>query len=378
VTPHVAPGFDGAAEVTERGGRSARTARGVQAQDVGPESAGQLGRSTPDGAPRDEDDTLARAALPSVSVVVATRQRAHFLEALVHAVLSDPGALELIIVVDGLDDLDSVPLLQQLGDDHDRLRHLQTDRLGQNGALDQGVLAARGDIVLLLDDDVLPISPLATGHARRHAQRDDLVVVGFMPVRAVEGRRLGVASRIYADAYNGHCAALIRGDQSVLNSLWFGNVSLRRVQCREVGIRSSTFTSRYHSDRDFGYRLADVGLTGVFDESLRSVHLHSRSTEAFLRDARSQGEGLRRLHQVHPERLAPFSPDLLTPSAPRPLDAVFRVMVVSGVTRTLGSRALMRLGALAGLVHLSSVETFLVKVAQHIMQWHGAVVGEAA
>jgi glycosyltransferase involved in cell wall biosynthesis len=297
---------------------------------------------------------------------------------LVHAVLSDPGALELIIVVDGMDDLDSLPELLRLGRAHDRLRHRQINRVGQNGALDQGVSAARGDVVLLLDDDVLPTIPLATAHARRHAPRDDLVVVGSMPVRVIEGRRADVATRIYARAYNGHCAALIRGDGPVLESLWFGNVSLRREHCLQVGVRSSAFPGSYHADRDFGYRLADAGLTGVFDESLRAVHLHARSAEAFLRDACHQGSGLRMLHQVHPERLGPFSPELLMNAPGRPLNFAFRGIVVTAGTRTAVSKALMRMGTLAGRVHLDAAEAFLAKLAQHIMQWHGAVVAEAA
>jgi hypothetical protein len=219
---------------------------------------------------------------------------------------------------------------------------------------------------------VLPVGPLAAGHARRHRQRDDLVVVGSMPVRAADGRRSDVASRIYAHAYDGHCAALVRGD-AVLESLWFGNISLRREHCLGVGVRSSAFTSVYHADRDFGYRLADAGLTGVFDDSLRADHLHARSVEAFLLDACRRGSGLRMLHRVHPERLGPFSPELLMTTSCRPLDVAVQRMVGTARRRTAVSTFLMRWGALAGRLHLHAVETFLARGAQHIMQWHGAV-----
>jgi glycosyltransferase involved in cell wall biosynthesis len=350
-----------------------RAAGGVQAEHVGTQAAGQVGRTTPDCAPGNEGDAATPDGLPGVSVVVATRGRAHFLEPLVHAVLSDPGALELIIVVDGADDPESLGVLRQLSRTNGRLRPTQADRLGQMGALDHGVLMARGDVVLLLDDDVLPVSPLATGHARRHARRGDLVVVGTMPVRVIEGRRLKAAGRIYAQAYHEHCAALIRGEGPVLDSLWFGNVSLRREHCLRVGLRSKAFTSRYHADREFGYRLAEAGLTGVFDASLRAVHLHSRSDEAFLRDACRRGSGLRLLHQVHADRLGPFSPHLVLDTRFRLLNAALRGTLVKSGTRGAVSKALMDMGSMAGRVHLQAVETLLAKVAQHIMQWHGAV-----
>jgi GT2 family glycosyltransferase len=373
MTPHVTSGLDRAPEVAERDPRSARAAGGVQAQHVGTHGAGQLGRTTPDRAPGHEGDAATLDGLPGVSVVVATRRRANFLEALVHAVLSDPRALELIIVVDGVDDPESPEVLHQLSRTHRRLRHAQTDRLGQMGALDHGVLMARGDVVLFLDDDVLPVSPLATGHSRRHAQRDDLVVVGTMPVQAIEGRRLDAASRIYARAYQAHCSALIRGDGPVLDSLWFGNVSVRRDHCLRVGLRSKAFTSSYHADREFGYRLAEAGLTGVFDASLRAVHLHSRSDEAFLRDASHRGSGLRLLHEVHADRLGPFSPDLVLDTRCRAFNAVLRGSLWTGGSGSAVAKALMELGSVAGRVHLRAVETLLAQMAQHIMQWHGAV-----
>ncbi len=79
------------------------------------------------------------------------------------------------------------------------------------------------------------------------------------------------------------------------------------------------------------------------------------------------------LHEVHPERLGPFSPALLMPGAPRLLTVAFRAAVLTGPTRMASSWLTMRIGILAGRLHLNSAETFLSKVAQHIMQWHGAM-----
>jgi GT2 family glycosyltransferase len=194
-----------------------------------------------------------------------------------------------------------------------------------------------------------------------------------MPVQEIEGRRLDAASRIYARAYRAHCSALIRGEGPVLDSLWFGNVSVRRDHCLRVGLRSKAFTSSYHADREFGYRLAEAGLTGVFDASLRAVHLHSRSDEAFLRDASRRGSGLRLLYDVHADRLGPFSPDLVLGTRCRPFNAALRGSLLTGGSRSAVAKALMELGSVAGRVNLLAVETLLAQVAQHIMQWHGAV-----
>jgi glycosyltransferase involved in cell wall biosynthesis len=307
---------------------------------------------------------------------VATRHRSHLLEPLIDAVLSDAGALEFIIVVDGLDDSSSASLLENLGDRDGRLVYFWTEQGGQMNALQRGVAAARGDLVLLLDDDVLPISPLATGHSRRHHGHGNLVVVGSMPVAFADGARAEIVSRIYSSAYEGHCQELLDLGEPVLNSLWMGNVSLRRDLCLDVGVNSPSFASTYHTDRDFGYRLGDAGLVGVFDPSLRAVHLHSRTPEAFLRDARRQGAGLKTLHTLYPERLGPFNPKLLIGNFPFPIYMILKVLSMNRLTSLSTSRILFRTGLLAGALHFDAMEATLVKTAQHLMQCHGARVGE--
>jgi glycosyltransferase involved in cell wall biosynthesis len=321
------------------------------------------------------DPTSNGAPLPTVSVVLATRQRPQLLRPLVEAILSEPGALEIIVVVDGLDDPESADILAQLSQTYDALHYICQEKGGQMKALERGVLAARGDVVLLMDDDVLPIGPLAAGHARTHQGHDDLVVVGSMPVDVPDGSRPGVASRLYSKSYDGHCQRLVEG-APVLDYLWMGNVSIRRDRCLAVGISSDVFVSPYYTDREFGYRLADSGLVGVYDPSLRGAHLHTRSPDAFLRDSRRQGSGLELLHRMYPDRLGPFDPRLVVERLPYPAYLVLVKASSMGWTPVKISRAMLRIGMFAGKHNYERVETALGKMAQHLMQWHGAKVGE--
>jgi glycosyltransferase involved in cell wall biosynthesis len=325
-----------------------------------------------------ENDTSANVSDPTVSVIIATRQRPHLLKPLLESTLSDPGSLEVIVVVDGLDDPDSERMLNELSSVHPSLSYFCQEQGGQLQALQRGVLAARGEVVLLLDDDVLPVSNLASGHAFRHRDTDNLVVVGSMPVTAVNGGRTGVASRIYSESYERHCQALLDGDALVLEYLWLGNVSVRRNECLAVGISSDSFVSHYFRDREFGYRLADSGLVGVFDPSLRAVHLHSQTPDAFLRYAQRQGSGLRTLHSLYPDRLGPFSPRLVVSALPYPAYVVLSKISQMGWTPVRTARTLLRIGLFAGKHNLVTAETIFAKMAQHLMQWHGALVNEVA
>ena len=292
--------------------------------------------------------------------------------------LSDPGSLEVIVVVDGIDDPESERILNDLSRVHPSLSYFCQEQGGQLQALQRGVLTASGEVVLLLDDDVLPVSNLASGHAFRHRDTYNLVVVGSMPVAAVNGGRAGVASRIYSDSYERHCQTLLDGDASVLEYLWLGNVSVRRDECLAIGISSDSFVSHYFRDREFGYRLADSGLVGVFDPSLRAVHLHSQTPDAFLRYAQRQGAGLRTLHSIYPDRLGPFSPRLVVSALPYPVYVVLSKISQMGWTPVRTARILLRTGVFAGKHNLVTVETIFAKMAQHLMQWHGALVDEVA
>ncbi len=236
---------------------------------------------------------------PTVAVVVASRNRRAMLPGFVDALARDPAVSELLVVLDG--DVDgSADCLESLRAGYPALRPVLTEHRGHLGALELGVAEARADVVLLMDDDVEAGPALATGHARRHAAGDGLVVMGYMPVRRHDGA--SPATRLYAAEYEAHCRRLESGEVPVLGGLWLGNVSARRADLVRIGIASDGFAAFWHSDLDLGLRLEEGGLRGVFDRTLVASHLHARTAEAFLRDARARGRSAWLLEQAYPER----------------------------------------------------------------------------
>src|SRR5438552_2002657 len=79
--------------------------------------------------------------------------------------------------------------------------------------------------------------------------------------------------RLYAEAYDGRCETYERDPANILRHLWAGNISLRRDTCLRVRLGSDRFAERYHPDREFGMRLLEAGVAGVFDRDLRATHL---------------------------------------------------------------------------------------------------------
>jgi glycosyltransferase involved in cell wall biosynthesis len=243
-------------------------------------------------------------ANPPISVVMPTYDRGDRLEPVVAALLADPGTTELIAVVDGCRD-GSLERLEAIAAADPRLRPLWIENQGENGAREAGVRAASSPVVLLIDDDVLAAPGLVSGHAAHHATRDDLVVVGYMPV----GAPVRAPARLYAAWYEDQCRRYEAEPDRVLENLWAGNVSLRREHALAVGLHNPAFDARYNPDRDLGLRLAAAGLTGVFDRALAATHLYERSLDAFLRDAAATGEGTWLVHRLHTDTLGPMPQD---------------------------------------------------------------------
>ncbi len=168
---------------------------------------------------------------------------------------------------------------------------------GPNEARQRGCERATGDIVLLLDADVVPGLGLATGHAAHHAAREGLVVAGPMPVSSPRG----AAARLYADAYAKWLRDVERRSGVLLQRLWGGNVSLRRADALRVGLDEPAMHGLRHEDRELGLRLAAAGLTGLFDPALRAEHRYQRDLASFCGDCRAEGAGLVALRRLHPE-----------------------------------------------------------------------------
>lgn len=342
-------------------GRFAVLGRAPAAARSGP------GAVAAEGTPR----AAVREALPTVTVVVPTYGGREALASSLPPLLADAAVTEIVVVVDGFDD-GSVSDLQRLGESHPKLRWELVENGGEMAARAHGVAAASSEIVLLVDQDVVLHPGTAAGHARHHAARRGLVVVGYMPTTAARRSASWSTTHLYARDYERHCESYEREPGRVLTHLWGGNVSLRRTDCLAVGLERPEFRQpeRYHSDREFGLRCLAHGLAGVFDRGLRADHLHTRGLQAFVRDSRSQGTSLARLHELHAAELGPLDPDALVGDLPAPVRRLVTACRAPAVERLVGG-TLLTLNRLSALVRLRPVELATAKILRRIGQQHG-------
>jgi glycosyltransferase involved in cell wall biosynthesis len=290
---------------------------------------------------------------PQVSVVIPTLNRRQALRRVIESVLQDPGAAEVIVVVDGSSD-GSIELLEELSSSQPRVKPLSIEHRGLNAAVQAGVERATSEIVLILDDDLEATPGLVSAHARHHQAAPNLVVLGYSPVLSPAGAGTrAVTASLYAEAYERTCRSFEDRPEDILLHLYGGHMSIRRSACLSTGVYSKDFRERYHPDREFGIRCLKAGLVGRFDRSLLAGHHYSRSVSEFRSDARSQGAATAVLHGLHADVLGPVDPGLSVagvPTAARWLIRLSRfrpLQHVAAAVLALSVRLLGRLHALS-------------------------------
>jgi hypothetical protein len=250
-------------------------------------------------------------AYPSVSVVIPTRGgRARAIEHSLGTLLSDPATMEVIVVLDR-EDAETEAMLREHVRSDSRVRVERPTREvdpvldREQLARDTGAELARGEVILALDDDVEPRPGLVTGHASRHLGQQDLVVLGYTPVRAADASRgPEPASLLVSKGYERDCASFQEDADNVLKRLWGGHLSMRKETWISASRNRGRVGAGYHVDQEFGLQLRAAGARGVFAPELEADHRHVGSAAMVLQTARSSGFGQARLHAAHPQEVA--------------------------------------------------------------------------
>jgi glycosyltransferase involved in cell wall biosynthesis len=237
-----------------------------------------------------------------VSVVIPTFNRRANLTEVVGAVLDDPSTGEVVVVVDGCRD-GSLELLERWSQSEPRLRPVFQENAGEAVARQRGIEEARGEIIVLLDDDVVAASGLIRGHARHHSGHKRRLVLGYMPTKVPSPRQPGqVPTLLYAQDYELICDIYEKDPESIFKHLWAGNMSLRRGDALEI-TGSMKDNLSYHEDIEFGIYCQDAGMEPIFDRGLLAFHSHSRNLRQLAAEARRSGKGRASLIERYPDRI---------------------------------------------------------------------------
>lgn len=206
-------------------------------------------------------------------------------------------SFEVIVVVDGVDD-GSVALLENESRLDVRSIVFPENR-GRVAALNAGFEAARGDVLIRCDDDLVVPPGYVAAHVNAHASGGPIGVVG--PTRDIH-----VASR-YARAYGEDAAS--RSFAHVLSRpaaerwrLWAASCSVTRETWESIGIYDERYMGYGWEDVDYGYRLHAAGLPIELVEAATAEHHGpARTARARAMKAFEAGGARATFRRLHPE-----------------------------------------------------------------------------
>jgi glycosyltransferase involved in cell wall biosynthesis len=208
----------------------------------------------------------------AASVIVPTRNRHAFARELVRSIISAETVPAEIVIVDQSDepDLELSTYTSQRGC---AVTYRNSPTRGASVARNEGILLARNDILVFVDDDVLAAPDwLSTLLATLEEADDHTVVTGQVRSGAPESAG-GFAPSLNEDekeaVYEGRAAA---------NVLWTGNMAMFRATVDRIGTfdeRLGPGNKRFPGggeDNDFCFRLLEAGNRIVYEPKAVVYH----------------------------------------------------------------------------------------------------------
>jgi len=156
---------------------------------------------------------------------------------------------------------------------------LRQDNAGPARARNAGVAAARGEVILFIDDDVEPIPELVAEHLRMHAAEPNIVVIGPLASLPYYDQPWVAWEQAKVEA---QYRAMERGEWAPsFRQFWTGNASVARQHIIDAGGFDPSFLRA--EDVELGVRLMERGLCFRFNPAARGLHFAERTLSAWER-----------------------------------------------------------------------------------------------
>jgi GT2 family glycosyltransferase len=179
-----------------------------------------------------------------------------------------------------------------------KLKVIRKPNGGLASARNAGARAARGELLVFMDDDIEPCADFLRAHLAAHGPDRRVVALGSLPYPA----DLEITPFLYYLERVRHYDLFLRypsGDIPMppLN----GNSSVRRAEFQAAGGYDEDFSSYGGEDTEMGWRLLQRGVAFVYAPEARGHHRHLKGFGEMRRDMVSSGRALVEIVRRYPE-----------------------------------------------------------------------------
>src|SRR5579859_441426 len=171
---------------------------------------------------------------------------------------------------------------------------------GRAAACNAGILIAKGELVVLLDDDMAPVPEFLRAHQEAHTGEPRCGVMGAVPV--VVPADAPIVAAYIAAKFDRHLEKLARPDHVFdLRDFYSGNFSIRRALLLEVGLFDESFKIYGNEDLDLSLRLARAGIRLRYRADALARQSYTKTFVELACDTIAKGHTAVLLAGKHPE-----------------------------------------------------------------------------
>ena len=203
-----------------------------------------------------------------VSIVIPTYNRKNELKKLLDALKNEKYPFcdfEVIVVDDGSHD-GTKEFLQSYTAPFNLIKIIHNENRGSAASRNDGIKAANNEIILFLDDDLIPSSGIIFSHSRHHMDKK-CAVIGNIIYRKTFNTRW--VSR-YLSTRGIH--KIKRNEMIPFKCFWTSNASIRKEYLINVSLFDESFKGAGGEDIEIAYRLERAGVEFLYDKAALCYH----------------------------------------------------------------------------------------------------------
>lgn len=240
----------------------------------------------------------------NVSIVIPTaNRRDSVLQTVASALQQDFPAsdCEIIVVIDGADEATAQALRALAPASRLVVVQLQTNQ-GPSAARNAGWRAAKGELILFLDDDMRCAPGLVSAHVAAHSNRSEISeIAGFGAIYVAEDQSRSLAAEAFVRGFG---AVYLRHrdhpDEPWPEDVWsFGNTSVPRALLERAGGFDERLRKR--EDGELGVRLIKAGVKQQFVPGAVAYQRLQKNVNELIHDAEISAECDLLFLEAHPE-----------------------------------------------------------------------------